>query len=107
LFIKYTTNQNQKGKGCALKDLILDCVQKITEPSEREDENGSADHEESLAIISPAPSPSPLTPHKRLPVKDPADCSQLDLKLLKWFMFFTKFKKNDAAMRKCRILVST
>ena len=30
LFKKYTTNQNQNGKGCAFKDSIPDCVQKIT-----------------------------------------------------------------------------
>jgi hypothetical protein len=24
----YTTNQNQKGEGCAFKDVILDCVQR-------------------------------------------------------------------------------
>ena len=29
-FKKYTTNQNQNGKGCAFKDSIPDCVQKIT-----------------------------------------------------------------------------
>ena len=29
LFKKYTTNQNQNGKGCAFKDSIPDCVQKI------------------------------------------------------------------------------
>ena len=35
-FKKCTTNQNQKGKGCAFKDVILHCVEKITEPQERE-----------------------------------------------------------------------
>jgi hypothetical protein len=34
LFKKYTTNQNQKGKGYAFKDFILDCVQETTEPEE-------------------------------------------------------------------------
>jgi len=37
LFTKYTTNQNQKGKGYAFKDFILDCVWEMTEPENRED----------------------------------------------------------------------
>jgi len=32
---KYTTNQNQKGKGYALKDFIRECVRNMTEPRER------------------------------------------------------------------------
>jgi hypothetical protein len=43
LFKKYTTNQNQKGKGYALKDSIRDCVRNMTEPEGREDEKHSAE----------------------------------------------------------------
>jgi hypothetical protein len=35
---KYTTNQNQNGKGYDLKDFILDCVWNMKEPEGREDE---------------------------------------------------------------------
>jgi len=45
LFEKYTTFQYQKAKGCAFKDFILDCVHKVTDPSEGEDEKGSEDNE--------------------------------------------------------------
>jgi hypothetical protein len=45
LFKNYTTNRNQKGKGCAFKDVMLDCVLKMTEPAEREDKKDGADDE--------------------------------------------------------------
>jgi hypothetical protein len=46
VFKKYTTNQN--GKDYAFKDFSLDCVQKMTELAQREEENdGMGD--ESLA----------------------------------------------------------
>jgi hypothetical protein len=77
----YTTNQNQKGKGCAFKDFILHCVQKMTEPAEREDEKDSVE-DESLAFTSTALTP-PSPPHKRLPVTDPADRLQGGLKIHK------------------------
>jgi hypothetical protein len=40
---KYTTNQNQKCKGYAVKDFILDYVWSMTEPEEREDEKLSTE----------------------------------------------------------------
>lgn len=43
-FKKYTTNHNQKGKGYAFQDFMLDGVQKMTEPLERKDgEDGTDD----------------------------------------------------------------
>jgi len=45
IFEKFTTFRYQKDKGCAFKDFILDHVQKVTDPSEREDEKGSGDNE--------------------------------------------------------------
>jgi hypothetical protein len=53
IFEKYTTHQNPVDKGCAFKDFILDHVQRVTDPSEREDEKGSRDNE-SLATASAA-----------------------------------------------------
>jgi hypothetical protein len=41
LFIKYTIPQNQKGNSYAFKDFILDSVQTMTDPAQREDENDS------------------------------------------------------------------
>jgi hypothetical protein len=35
IFGKFTTYQNQKDRGCAFKDFILDHVQKVTDPSEK------------------------------------------------------------------------
>jgi hypothetical protein len=52
IFEKYTTYQNPVDKGCAFKDFILDHVQRVTDPSER-DEKGSRDNE-SLATASTA-----------------------------------------------------
>jgi hypothetical protein len=77
LFKRYTTYPNQKGKGCAFKDFILNCVQKMTDPAQRGDEKRSGDNE-SLATASTA-----LTPpsHKGSPVTDPANCSQVELKI--------------------------
>jgi hypothetical protein len=53
LFKIYTTNQNEKGKDYAFKDLILDYVKKMTEPAQREGENKSAE-DETLASTSTA-----------------------------------------------------
>jgi hypothetical protein len=50
---KYTTNQKQKGKGYAFKDVILDCIQEMTEPDERKDGIESAG-DESPAFTSTA-----------------------------------------------------
>lgn len=51
------------------KDFILDCVQKMTEPAEREKEKDRAD-DEFLASISTASTPPS---RQRPPVTDPAD----------------------------------
>ena len=40
---KYTTNQNQKRKGYALKDFIRECVGNMTEPEGGEDEKRSTE----------------------------------------------------------------
>jgi len=40
---KYITNQNQRGICYAVKDIIRDCIQKMTEVEEREDEKNGAD----------------------------------------------------------------
>jgi hypothetical protein len=49
MFKKHTTNQKRKGKGCAVKDFILDCVQEMTEPDKRKDGQDNAGNE-SLAL---------------------------------------------------------
>jgi hypothetical protein len=41
LFKKYTTDQNQKSKDYTFKDFILDCVHKMTDPAQTQDENSS------------------------------------------------------------------
>lgn len=56
IFEKYTIFQYQKVKGGAFKDFILDHVQKVTDPSEREDEKASEDNE-SLATALTTPPP--------------------------------------------------
>ena len=38
---KIHANQKQKGKSCAFKDFILDCVQKMMAPEKEEDERDS------------------------------------------------------------------
>ena len=43
LFKKYTTNHNEKGKGYAFQDFMLDGVQKMTESLERKDEKDGTD----------------------------------------------------------------
>lgn len=56
IFEKFTTFQYQKDKGFAFKDFILNCVQKVTDPSEGEDEKVSGDSE-SLATVLTTPQP--------------------------------------------------
>jgi len=56
IFEKFTTFQYQKDKGFAFKDFILNCVQKVTDPSEGEDEKVSGDNE-SLATVLTTPQP--------------------------------------------------
>jgi hypothetical protein len=44
IFFKiYTTDQKQKGKDYAFKDLLLDYVKKMTESAQREGENDDAE----------------------------------------------------------------
>jgi hypothetical protein len=38
---KSTTNQNRKGKDYTLKEFTPECVQKMTEPAQREGKSGS------------------------------------------------------------------
>jgi len=53
-------------------DIILDCVQKLTVPAEKEDEKYST-QDESLALTSTSvTSPPPL--HTKLLIMDPAVC---------------------------------
>lgn len=54
-------------------DIILDCVQKMTDPAEKEDEKYSA-QDESLALTSRAVTPPPPPPHIKPPVTDPFVC---------------------------------
>jgi len=56
IFEKYTTFPYQKAKGGAFKDFILNLVQKVTDPSEGEDEKGSGDNESlTIALTTPPP----------------------------------------------------
>jgi hypothetical protein len=53
---KFTTFQYQKDKGFTFKDFILDCVQKVTDPSQGEDEKGSGDNESLATVLTTPPS---------------------------------------------------
>ena len=77
LFKKYITNQ--KGKGYAFEDLILDCVKKMTQSAQREGDSLSTESE-SLASTSTALT-EPLC--KQLPVTDVVDHLQGGLKIHK------------------------
>jgi hypothetical protein len=83
LFKKFKTNHNQKGKGWAFTDFMVDCVEKMTEPQEREDEKDRAGNGP-LASISTARK----LPRKRQPGKGPFDLLQSGLQtLLQWGPF--------------------
>jgi hypothetical protein len=82
LLKKYTTNQNNKGKGFVFKDFIIDCVQEITDVAQTEEKKGST-HNESLALTSTA---LIIQSCRRQPVMDPA-VYKVDSKFIKWFMF--------------------
>lgn len=79
LFKKYIGNQNQKGKGYAFEDLILDCVKKMTQPAQREGDSLSTEGE-SLASTSTAPTEPSC---KQLLVADVVDLLQRGLKIHK------------------------
>jgi hypothetical protein len=66
LFKKYITNQNEKGKGYAFEDLILDCVKKMTQTAEREGGNLSTEGESVASTSTARTEPS----CKQLPVAD-------------------------------------
>jgi hypothetical protein len=46
--------ENHKDKGCAFKDFILDCIQKVKDPARAEGKDGSGDNEP-LYTMSTAP----------------------------------------------------
>jgi hypothetical protein len=100
---KYTTNQNQKGTGYAFKDFVFDCVQKMAETQEREDEKASTD-DYALPSISTAQTPLSC---KRLPVKDSVDHLQVGLRKHKMVHVPASEKKEICGIKKVHSLFST
>jgi hypothetical protein len=96
LLKKFTTNQNQKGKGYAFKYFILDSVRKMIEPEEREEENDSAD-DEPVASRSTAPM---SRPRKRQPMQVPVWRVLAASQEYKWFH---QVKKDRCGIENCRV----
>jgi N-glycosylase/DNA lyase len=80
LYKKYTTNQNQKGKCCAFKAFLLDCL-------ENDRTRGKKTRMIAQALDHLSQHQQHWHLYKQLLVKDSSDIHRLESRSMNWFIF--------------------